>query len=197
MRKLWNGILKTVKPFVRWWGKLRLPFTSHKMTGEHYFMIAKKIRVGDVLLSTKYGEFSNVINPEKIKHAALYVGDLYGTGVDYVVEAVTGGTVATDLVSFITNKDVLVALRPDFMKVEDEHFLQESAIETLGLPYDYIFGLTPKEFYCFELVAHNYRQVYPDLNLDLKEIVRDKYIYSYETFLNDERFAKYFDSRIL
>lgn len=194
---MWNYLLKLVRPFVKWWGKFRLPFTQHKMTGVHYFQIRKRIKVGDVLLSTRYGEFSNIINPEAIKHGALYVGDLYGDGIDYVIEAITGGVHATDLISFITNKDVLVALTPDFMRVEDTQFIQAAARETVGLPYDYIFKISPEKFYCFELVGYNYKQVYPELELNLKEVVPGKYIYSFETYLEDPRFCKYFDSREL
>jgi hypothetical protein len=195
MIKVYQFILRCLKPFVVWWGKLHMPFTHKKVTGKHYYLLRDKIKIGTVFLTRIDGEFSNIINPEHIPHGALYVGDIHGTGVRYVVEALGKGVVLTDLVTFLTTKDLVVGVLPKFLTNEDMPKLQSAALAIKGLPYDYLFSKDKKAFYCFEVVAHVLKTVRPEIKLLDKEIVKGKFIYSYETFLKDyNNFKEIFNS---
>jgi len=112
MDAVYRFILTCLKPFVIWFGSLYAPFTRKKVTGKHYYLLRDEIEVGTVLLTVTEGEFSNLINPEKLKHAGTYVGNILGTGVRYVIEAVGKGVVLTDLVTFLTTKDLVVGCKP-------------------------------------------------------------------------------------
>lgn len=196
MDAIYNWVLGFVTPFVKWWGKMHVPFTHKKVNGKHYYLLRDKIEVGTVLLSTTDGEFSNLINPEKIKHAAIYVGSIHDDDIRYVVEATGKGVVATDLVTFMTTKDLVIGCKPDYLTEKDKAALPFEAFKLIGTPYDYLFNKDSENLYCFELIAYCLRMVRPEVLLECKEIINGKFIYSYETFLDDEkRFSKVFDSR--
>ena len=195
MSKVYQFILKVLKPFVVWWGKLHLPFTHKKINGKHYYLLRDKINIGTVLLTTTYGEFSNLINPEKIKHAGIYVGDIDNTGIRYVVEAVGRGVVKTDLVTFLTTKDLVIGCEPTFLDIKDTNLIPYEAQRVLGIPYDYLFEHGSKAMYCFETIAHIFKMVRPEIQLKEKEVVKGKKIYSYETYLKDsDKFNIVFNS---
>jgi hypothetical protein len=186
MDAIYTWILKVLKPFVVWWGKLHVPFTHKRVTGKHYYLLRDKINVGTVFLTTTRGEFSNLINPEKIKHAGIYVGDLDGDGIRYVVEALGRGVVKTDLVTFLTTKDLVVGCEPNFLTQEDKVQIPVEAKRILGIPYDYLFDKDGAAMYCFEAVAHIFKMVRPEIKLKCKEVVKGKEIFSYETYLEDK-----------
>ena len=195
MSIIYQWVLTTLKPFVEWWGKLHVPFTHKRVTGKHYYLLRDKIEVGTVLLTTTRGEFSNLINPERIKHAGIYIGDSDGDGIRYVVEAVGKGVVKTDLVTFLTTKDLAIGCRPNFLTNEDKVQIPVEAHRILGIPYDYLFAKDSTAMYCFEAVAHIFKMVRPELKLKCKEVVKGKDIFSYETYLNDkELFEVVFES---
>ncbi len=186
MNYFYRIILKLLKPFIVLIGKISAPFSKKGITGKHYYLIRDNISIGTVLLSTTYGELSNLINPEKIKHAGIYVGDIDGTGIGYVVEAVSKGVVKTDLVTFLTTKDLVIGCRPNFLTNEDKVQIPVEAKRIIGIPYDYLFQKGAEAMYCFEAVAHIFKMVRPELKLKCKEIVKGKEIFSYQTYLNDK-----------
>ena len=188
MKKVYKLVLKFLKPFIVFCGSIYMPFTRKKVTGKHYYILRDKIKTGTVLLSTTRGEFSNLINPEKIKHAALYVGDLDSSGIKYVIEAVGKGVVKPDLITFLTTKDLVIGCKPNFLTSIDEAQLPIEAKRIIGIPYDYLFEKDTKAFYCFEAVAHVFKMIRPELRLKTKEIIKGKEIFSYETYLNDKEF---------
>jgi hypothetical protein len=185
MTKIYDFILKVLRPFVVWWGGLYMPFSRKRVTGRHYYLLRDNIKVGDVLLTTTRGEFSNLINPEKIKHGGIYVGEIDGDGIKYVIEAVGRGVVKTDLVTFLTTKDLVVNCRPQFLTNVDQVQLTKNAKTVVGIPYDYSFKEGPEAMYCFETVAYLFRSVRPEIQLKMKSVVKGKDIFSYETYLND------------
>lgn len=189
-------ILNWATPFVKWWGNLRFPFTKKKVTGVHYFKWRDSIEVGTVLLTKTEGELSNYINPvsSDIKHGGMYIGRI--GGIPMVIEALGRGVVFTDLVTFLTTKDRVIGLKPDFhLSNEDKVMLQEEAKKRKGIPYDYLFSKGDKAFYCFELVADIYKSVKPEMVLNREEIVKGYFIYDEGTFLNDPRFKVVFDNK--
>tara|TARA_R110002051_G_scaffold75594_1_gene137435 strand:- start:6808 stop:7404 length:597 start_codon:yes stop_codon:yes gene_type:complete len=195
MSAFYSWLLGLLKPVVIWWGKLHLPFTHKRVTGKHYYMLRDKITLGTVLLTTTRGEFSNLINPEKIKHAGIYVGELDRDGIKYVLEAVGRGVVKTDLVTFLTTKDLVVGIEPKFLNYDDVARVGDEAKRIIGIPYDYLFEKGSKAMYCFEAVAHIFKLLRPEIQLQCKEVVKGKQIFSYETYLNDkEKFSVVFNS---
>ena len=199
MIKFYDFLLTIVMPFVKWWGKLHLPFTHKKVTGEHYYSWRDSIEIGTVLLTKTNGELSNLINPTNLKHAGLYVGKVFpNSDVRYVIEANKYGVVYTDLVTFLTTKDVVVGVLPRFIRTSKAIFnkkLKSVADKYVGLPYDYLFNKDGRAFYCFELAATCLKDIYPELGLKCREILKGKRIYDENTFLDDKYFRIVFDSR--
>ena len=188
-----NWILKVLKPFVKWFGALHIPFTHKKINGKDYFKWRARINVGSVLLTVTRGEFSNILNPSKLKHAGIYIGKIDGVG--YVAEAVGRGVVLTDLVTFLTTKDTVVVCNPKFKF--DKLLVTEKALLAVEKrkPYDYMFTGGDKAFYCFELAVHCLSNIYTQNKFKLAEMALSKMIYNHNTFLDSEMFDVVVDSR--
>lgn len=195
---MYNLLLKILKPFIKIIGKIHSPFSHKKITGEHYYKIRDSISIGDVFLTKTRGELSNLINPTAIKHGGVYVGKILDDKVCYVLEAVGKGVVLTDLVSFMTSKDVFVITAPRFLRTSRDEFetqFQLGASKLVGVKYDYGFSFGKDKLYCFEAVAECFKYVYPEIQLKVNEIVKGKRIYDEETFLDENLFITVFDSR--
>lgn len=175
---------------------MHFPYTHKQITGDHYHMLKEKIRTGDVILTKTNGELSNIINPNKIKHGAIFVGDIYSNGILYVLEAVGRGVVLTDLVTFLTTKDLLIVSRPktDIQKDLFSQALKGIALKVLNTPYDFIFNIGKEAFYCFELVAFCLNTTDTSLKIKPDEIAPEKWIYNYDAFLNSKFFAVIYNS---
>ncbi len=184
IRKLVVHALRFLKPAIKWWGGLHLPFTHRKITGLDYYKIRSRLLPGDVFLTSIRGEPSNLLNPCKIKHGAVYLGEDM-EGIRWVQESVGGGVRKTDLVSFLTTKDVLIVARPRFLTGPPAMFaLKVEGL--LGLDYDYAFDLKNTAYYCFEAVVAAFNLVQPSVEFRKYEIVEDLWIYDHRTFLEDE-----------
>lgn len=191
-----NKILTKVSPFVKWFGSLHLPFTRKKITGKDYYKWRDNITIGDVFLTTTNGELSNLINPSKIKHSGLYVGDILGNEIKYVAEATGKGVVLTDLVTFLTTKDMVIGCRLKDKKDDLYQFeLQQHVKRYVGREYDYIFNSGKDSFYCFELCAQCIKDCDPKIQIKQFEIVAGKSVYSEDTFLDPSTFSTTIDSR--
>jgi uncharacterized protein YycO len=185
--------LQFIKPFTKWIAKIHWPFSRKLITGKDYYKWRDDINVGTVLLSSTYGELSNLFNPADIKHGAIYIG--YIDGIPSVAEALGKGVTITDLVTFLTTKDRVVGLSPDFLEQDDKVFLTEEALKRVGIPYDYQFSSGNKALYCFELIVEVFKSTKPSVILNREEIVKGHFIYDEATFINDSRFIKLFDSK--
>lgn len=195
MKYFYNKLLKFLRPFVKWVGNLYWPFTRKKVTGWHYFKYRDLIEIGTVFLTKTNGEFTNYINPasKDIKHSGIYIGKI--EGIPTVIEAVGKGVVLTDLVSFLTSKDRVIGLNPNFLDYDDKKYLPLEALKFKGLPYDYLFKSGNKAFYCFELVVNIFKSTVPSAILKTEEIVKGYLIYDESTFLEDDRFKIIFDTK--
>lgn len=195
MIKFYDYLLAFFTPLVKLLAKVGLP--SRKVTGEDYYKLIQDVEIGDVFLTKTNYELANIINPAKIKHAALYIGKMNGGNTHYVAEMVGAGCVFTDMVSFLKNKDVLVQCRPSFVRHRGnfEQGVQLAASAFKGKPYDYLFNLDGKAFYCFELCVACFKNVYSELQLKSREVVKGKRIYDENTFLCATFFDVVFDSR--
>lgn len=173
-------------------GAIGLP--KRKFTGEDYFRYRDKINIGTVLLTKTNFELSNLINPTELKHAAIYVGNVFNTDIKYVFESTAKGAVLTDLVTFLLSKDRVVACQFKGMTDIFKRELPHTVLRFKGIPYDYLFTQGGKAFYCFELVAECFRDIYPYTEFSCREIVKKKKIYDHNTFLDASMFNIIFDS---
>jgi len=197
MIKFYDFLLTVLGPFIRFIGKIHMPFSRKKITGKDYYKWRDHIETGMVFLTKTEGEFSNLINPTKIKHAGIYVGELNDDGIYYVLESVGKGSILTDLVTFLTTKDVVVICKPKFIRNESDfkYHVKEQSKRLVGIPYDYLFRKGGKAYYCFELVAAVFQTYQTEIALKCKEIVKGKRIFDENTFLEKEMFEVIIDTR--
>jgi hypothetical protein len=184
----WQKLLIRVsKPLVVWLGKLYLRTSEPKIKGYHYYKWRDEILPTDIILTSSDGEIgSNLINPSDIKHGGIYLGDL-GDGVCMLSEALGEGITHTDLVSFLTSKDIVVVLRPIFQY--DKKKVIESAISRNGLDYDYEFETNDNEYYCFEHIAKAFIDQNKNLVFKKSEKLGYEY-YSSNSFLEAKNLFK-------
>ena len=193
MMKFYDILLTLLKPIIFIMGKIGLP--HRKITGAHYFKYRDSIDIGTVLLTRTDWELSNVTNPCELKHAGIYVGNIFGDEIKYVFESVGEGAVLTNLVDFMLGKDIVVGCQFKHRKADIQAILPKTVLRLKGTPYDYLFSQGGKAVYCFELAAICLKDVFPSLNLKVREIVKGKKIYDHNTFLDPEFFEIVFDSR--
>ena len=183
-----SRILLFLAPLVRFIDKTFTHKHIHKkIFGGHYFLLRDKIDAGAVLLTQTEGPASNAINPSKINHAGIYFGFGLRTHIEiliesthddelrerlnkiqkdykvqdsiaYVIESVGRGSVPTDLVTFMTTKDHIIAVKPNFCSPEKALDASRRAVYDLGLAYDYAFSHQDDMKYCFELCADAYER---------------------------------------
>jgi hypothetical protein len=169
-----------------WIGKAHYPYAHKKVTGEDYFLNRHKIKIGDILLTVTEGELSNLINGGEYKHSAIYVG---GADVKYVIESVGRGVVKTDLVTFMTRKDKILCLRPNY--AFNYIKITEAAHKLLGTGYDFRFSTKNKYYYCYELCAKILEDCIPDLRLKRKKILGEE-VFTYKAFMEKSDFYQIF-----
>jgi len=107
----------------------------------------------------------------------------------YVIESVEAGVKPTNLVTFMTSKDLFMAFTPNFYSSPEEklQLMNDAAdfsVEDLGLPYDYGFEDGDDAKYCFEVPADNYIKAKPGLTLK-KEKVLGHPFYLSTTWIED------------
>lgn len=218
-------LLWSLSSFVKWFDKVfTIKASVKKVTGDDYYKYRDLINKGMVFVTSTGGQGSNLINPSKDKHGAIYFGrglktyieevifqlerdlsdsvmyvdsktfeinikkqDLikrlseslvkYGITDDicYVIESVGEGVKPTNLVKFMTTKDLFVGFNPIFV---DEYKRKEImnkaaniAVLDLGLPYDYGFSDGEDAKYCFEVPADAYKLAYPGLELKKEKLL--------------------------
>lgn len=188
----YDVLLFLLRPLIMIIGKIGLP--KRKFTGVDYFKYRDKINIGTVLLTKTNFELSNLINPTEIKHAAIYVGNVYGDEIKYVFESTAQGAVLTDLVTFLLSKDRVVACQFKGMTDLFKQELPHTVLRFKGIPYDYLFKKGGKAFYCFELVAECFKDIYPYTEFKCREIVKQKKIYDHNSFLDPDMFDILFDT---
>lgn len=141
-------ILKLAYPFTLLMGKVGV----HRLIKDfEYNLIIGESRPGDLLLSRKRFELSNLFIPGKYTHSAMVLpGEL-------IVEATGEGVAIKSMASFAFDKDFIAILRPiQFEEIEMLGILNKCD-SIIGAPYDYLFELSEKAFYCSELVFNLYK----------------------------------------
>jgi len=195
MTQFYDILLTLLTPIVFLMGKIGLP--HRKITGDHYFKYRDSINVGDVFLTSTDWELSNIINRGEFKHGAVYVGNVFGDEIRYVLESTFKGVVLTNLVDFLLSKDIVVVA--EFKALQKRNItkeqIQNAALKLKGIQYDFKFKDSGKALYCFELCAVFYKLILPELQLQPREIIRGKKIYDAKTLLDKEFFDVKIDSR--
>ena len=105
-----------------------------------------------IWLTRMEGEATNLFIPGFWTHAAIVVDD------KAVIQAISSGVVATDLISFLLTKDYVGLFDPTFADAGGHTLAAAWAAKQIGAPYDYEFGMNVKAFYCSELVWAAYRE---------------------------------------
>lgn len=169
------AVLNLTMPIVRVVGRLHAPFSHRRVTGVHYHHAASRLIPGQVLVCRKQGELTNLLIPGDYTHAAVYCGprvmlvDGQKTEVRVVVEAVSPRVRVTDLATFLTAKDRVLALSPTFCGAAGMLKAADAALANLGIEYDYLFepndGPRRRAFYCAELAWDAYRVAFGDMPL--------------------------------
>lgn len=142
-------LLKIAFPFTKWMGKIGI---HRKVNDEKFKRIKHRLLPGDILISSKRYELTNLFIPGRFTHAAFYLGDLAGD--DSIIEAIGEGVTISSLPNFCFSKDHIAVLRPKYYRgTEVEHLILVA--QTLdGVPYDYFFDHGDEAFYCAELVHY-------------------------------------------
>jgi len=146
-------LLQIALPMTKLMNQLHISPSYRKVKSRDYRDLIQKIQPGDVLLTWRWGELSNLFIPGEWSHAALYVGN------DTVREATYAGVHDTDLIDFMLEKDQVLVLRPAVPSKVIEEAILVSA-DALGVPYDFMFDEGDKAFYCSELICWSYNHAY-------------------------------------
>jgi len=122
---------------------------NRKLEQEEYDIISS-LKMGDVILTRRNWQASNLFIKGKWKHAML----VRSTG--SVVEAISSGVVITDIVKALKNKSEYIVLIPMFCKDEDMIVAANYAATKEGTPYDGLYNEDNGAYYCSELVYDAY-----------------------------------------
>jgi len=147
-------ILKLAYPINYHLGKLSL---KRKIGDSFYFDARRVLQQGDILLSYRNYEPSNILISGKYTHSAMYYQDIYGR--EYVVEAVGEGVIRKSLPKFLFSKDKICILRAKEVSESDRSDASKVARSFIGTPYDYYFENSINAFYCSELIHYSLKQV--------------------------------------
>lgn len=79
--------------------------------------------------------------------------------INYVLEATGRGVIPTDLVSFLTSKDLVLGKKPTFCSPELALDASRIAVYDLGKEYDYSFSHAEDTKYCFEVCGDAYERI--------------------------------------
>ena len=214
MEKFIKFLFGLMTPIIKFVNKcVNVPFIKKEVTGDHYYSWRDKINKGQTLLTSTNGSGSNLLNISDLNHGAIYYGrglkwemtNLINRTADqelkdrlirvmkkykvrddicYVLESVYDGVIPTNLVKFMTTKDVFVCTELKTMSKMQKSNAADLAIRDLGLGYDYKFSENDKHRYCFEVVARAYELSVPTVQIK-RTIFKIFGIRLYSSFLSD------------
>lgn len=184
---IYKLILKLVRPWLKWWGKLFTSFHQPLIGSSEFSEITSIIRPFDVLLTRTGGEFSNWINPSGAYcHGALMLNN------GNIIESTGKGIWQDRLDNFCYKKDKIMIVRPKFNVSSVAGIrITQFCYSAIGDNYDYQFEAGDKEFYCFELVANALEEA--GVILRTHKIL-DGQFYTADTFLDESKFEIVYQS---
>ena len=148
-------ILNVLHPLIVWYGDLDWPFSRRKVNGKIYRKAYSKLVPGDIIVTRKRGEPTNVFIPGFYTHSMLYVGE------SNVVEATSLGVHKTDILDALMTKDYFAVVRPKFCSQVEMKLIANTGkkLDSMAIAYDYGFEPNNGAFYCSELIFHCYKHV--------------------------------------
>lgn len=164
-------LIKISIPFLKLIGKVKLPFTSKNKIFKHYYDIERSLKPMDIILTKSSGHMSNLVNFGKVKHAILYIGN--SNGIPSIIEATGEGVIKRSLIECLSDKDLLIIVRPNIFgngNIEDGIFFANTQV---GKPYDYEFNISSNKglenLYCSELCYYAIKEINPNAPIELRD----------------------------
>ncbi len=136
-------LLRLSTPIQKFMQKLSVP--EPKTDFETAVELQEKLKAGDILLSRESFHFTNLFIPGFWSHAVIY-------GEGYIIEATGNGVRMEDFKTWLVKKHNWCVVRP-VSQYQTGDKAWSKAFEALGDKYDYEFCQDNKQFYCSELVA--------------------------------------------
>jgi uncharacterized protein YycO len=152
--KIITLLARLIKPFTKWIGKVHSPWTHKHVKWVDAQGLYELIEPGDVLISATFGELTYPLTPGPFKHAAIISTDRM------VIEAIGQGVSCGSVMQFLITKDRVCLLRPTWCDNVARRGAAKTAIQKVGLPYDYEFTQGNGSYYCSELITDCYRDAW-------------------------------------
>lgn len=175
---MYRFIFKLFRPFTWLISKINNPFIKDSISLNK---MSRSPVIGDVFLTHKRGQLSNLFIPAKLDHGAIYVGEYL------LLEAVMGGIRLIDLRDFLSDKSYCEVKRFPLTK-RNKIDIKHGCRQFLNKKYDNDFMFGNDKFYCFEVVGKLLKVALPDLKLKEFTTILGNKIYDSRTFTTDDRF---------
>ena len=185
---MWKLLTWIMKLPIRLMSHIYIRFSKPRFNGGDFVKIQELIRPGDVILSKNLGELTNYFNPSPWPHGAMALSQTQ------IIEAASEGVDDDYLSNFVFKKDYIMVLRYAKMINDFRPMLLHVAKDKIGLKYDLEFEPDDDEYYCFELIAKCYKEVFTSIVFEKKKILGGAF-YTSDSFLNREDFEIVYDSR--
>jgi uncharacterized protein YycO len=157
-------VLKVLKPLLIWLGQQRLLIKYAKVKPHHILEMIDTLQEGDVILTTTWGEFSNIVNWGTFKHAIMY------TGANTIIHSIGTGTVKGNFTKEIKKKYRVIVLRSKVHTKEEIIKAVDNMRGRVGNAYDYAFNPDNSEDYCSESIFKSYTEAAPQHKLKCEEV---------------------------
>lgn len=169
-------ILEIFKPFLKILSHVKFPgfivkylWSSGITRGEFLKYIKPFLKPGYGVFTTKYGEFTNMMNPSDPKHGLLFLRNLL------LMEAVNKGVDYTSALKSIVGRHEVVVVEPLFAnKTERQQVCDYAEEKFIGMDYDYESEDGDNEKYCIEVYVDAYQDKMPRLRLKSRDLMGGK-----------------------
>ena len=142
-------ILKILTPLIWLIGKINLPFKISNFSENELAELKSVLEPGDIILTTTWGAFSNLINWGTWKHATMC------TEKYLVAEFVDPKGQEVSLEHVVMGKYRVIALRSKKHSKKDISQAVANMRSRLHHKYDYLISLDKNKDYCSEGVYHS------------------------------------------
>jgi hypothetical protein len=159
VREFRDRLLEAVEPFLMWLGRQDWPFVRRGLKARDVRQALALLELGDVILVSRRGAWTNPVIPGQWTHAMIYAGD------GEVVEAVGAGSQVTDLFDELMEHDRYAIMRSNELDAAARRMAARIARTLVGRRYDARLRLADdygedgdQEIYCAELPVIAFRK---------------------------------------